>query len=360
MNIDNIRINPFEGIQNINDWAHHKSPKGDDFNNGRKHTLIAPCNMIIDKVGGPFNQIIGHSVDNGEVIRFAENANILVSQGERVDIFQPIATDALYREAQYKGTHVNGGDEVIRNPFLLLVTHTQAEARAIIDDNIVEPNHRKILGTAIANIRSKPVVKLDNKVGEIPADKEIDPLGYVYGEIRPDGNALWYVVTLDADGWPNGFVWSGGTTDTSPHDLSQMQEKPDIVVVEPPVVVVTPVEELPPVIEAPPIVIPPKNEQPKNEQPPIIIEHNSNGWEKLGEQIGDLFVILIPRARRKKIYNIVSKIGGICSAIGIVSLTISGMIGGEIGIKIAVGSALITAISSGIGALANRLADKNT
>jgi hypothetical protein len=228
-----IVFDPAEGLRLTADWAWHLKNNGgsggEDKSTGRKHTILAGCTGTVTSVGGGYGEVVIKLDDgSGRSVRTCEHATILVRKGQVItDPFTPIAQDALYRAPYYRDTHFNGiAANGARIPFSEMVTHTQSAARIALTPDPLEAFERLVLKGADANVRSKPVVKADNLIRKVKANTQIRPLGYVFGEIRPDGNALWYVLAVDADGYPVEFLWSGGTTDVAPHDLQQMQERP--------------------------------------------------------------------------------------------------------------------------------------
>jgi hypothetical protein len=228
-----IIINPAEGLDNIWSWKQHIAVHGvagggDDLATNRKHTIVSPCTGTVTSAGGPYGDIVirieGDS--KGRSIRIAENAKVLVKVGQKVNIFDPIAQDCLYRGGQYKATHFNGqARNGTRIPFLPMVNHTIASARKALAPDPLKATERLVLPNSNANLRSAPVVKSANKTGQAKAGTQVQALGYVFGAIV-DSNPLWYVTKVDSDRYPIEFLWSGGTTDIKPHDLKQLQERP--------------------------------------------------------------------------------------------------------------------------------------
>jgi hypothetical protein len=235
-----IIINPAEGLDDIWTWKQHVAVSGvagggDDLATNRKHTIVAPCTGTVTAAGGPYGDIVIRIAGDtkGRSIRIAENAKVLVRVGQKVEIFEPIAQDCLYRGRQYKATHFNGHTRNgTRIPFLPMVNHTIAAARKALAPDPLEATERLVSPKSYANLRSAPVVKSNNKTGRISAGTQVQALGYVFGAIE-QGNPLWYVTKVDADGFPIEFLWSGGTTDTKPHDLKQLQERSAVVEPDP-------------------------------------------------------------------------------------------------------------------------------
>jgi hypothetical protein len=238
-----IVINPCEGLRATANWQWHiknnNGQGGEDWSTGKKHTIVSPVIGVVTSVGGIYGEIVIKVDDDPEndSIRIAENAIILVKKGDPVDHFTPIARDALVRGGIARDTHFNGIRNGARIPFTGMITHTQAAARIALTVDPVEPTERAILPGANANVRTKPS-RSGELVTQIQAGKQIRVLSYVYGDIVND-NPLWYVLSVDAEGYPSTFLWSGGTTDTSPHDIIQAAEKPETPPVVPDDIIVT-------------------------------------------------------------------------------------------------------------------------
>lgn len=387
-NIDDITIDPFENIPDLagGSWAQHVIPKGNDKNNGRKHTIIAPFNGTVVRCGGVYNQIVLKS-KRGKFMRLAENATLApnIKPGYEFKIFEPIAFDALYRQGQYKGTHVNGGDENTRYPYSNDVTHTQEQARAIIAQaNAPKPPANTTSVTIVpgsnANLRSRPVAKTETFIKSLKANTIHPVIGYVYGEVN-NNNALWYVLSVGADGYPDTFLWSGITTTLNPIGLTQLQERPTL---PEPEIVVPPVdennggEEEPIITEPinpddgedntpdtsapttpahPHVPVPNNPEKEENMTNPNV---TPSSIDKLTTAIANVLFLTLPVDVRKRVYKASANVGAIGSAVGIAGLATAAVIGGKIGATILVASGSVTLVSTALTALASKLAEKNT
>lgn len=80
------------------------------------------------------------------------------------------------------------------------------------------PNQRQVASDAM-NVRSAALIAPENVVELIQPAAIIECKGYVHGQ-NVDGNDVWFV---RSDG---NYTWSGGYTDTTTHDLSDLTPKP--------------------------------------------------------------------------------------------------------------------------------------
>jgi hypothetical protein len=250
-----IIINPCEGAADINNWAAHvkaagASGGGDDFKVARDHILVAPASGVVTQAGGDtFNSII-IKIDGdpaGRSVRLCENANVHVKKGQHVKVFDVIAEGTLFREGEYKATHINGiNSKGVRIPFLPMVTMTKAAAHAALTPPPLKPTERRV---GIENSRRRTDAKLNAPIGAVPlnAGSVHTVMGWKDGDAY-EGSTVWF----DVDG-----LWSHSKTftDAGIHDLADLSPAP-------------PAEPAPPV-EAPPIQAPPADhDQGQQDQPP--------------------------------------------------------------------------------------------
>lgn len=378
-----IIINPYEGCERTADWAWHLRNNGgaggEDFSSGRKRTHIAAADGIAHFNGGKYGELTIALAD-GRIIRYAEVAKPIGKFPRPVKAFDPIGADALYRDPYYRDAHVNGiSVGGTRIPFTKMVTHTQKAARIAIDASVLLVTERVILSNADANIRTKPTTS-GQITGKAKAGVQIAPLGYVFG-MPVNGNPLWYVMKLDSEGYPTHFLWSGGTTDTKPHNLSPIKERPtttptpDTVVVppkvDPPVtVIVDPpkTEPVPPTETepVPPVTDPVKVDPPKIEPeevtviPTPALDPDASKLDNFFDKVVALLTFSAPKEVRRKVYEITSNIGVVGALIGAVALALAPVLGGETGSIIATIGASVTLISGAITSFASKLAKNNT
>lgn len=236
-----IIINPYEGYPIINGYS--AAHEGQDFGTPRIMDYVAASDGVVVQTGGEFNQIIVR-MNDGRYWRTAENAQILVSVGQRISIFQVIARNAFYRGGIYRSPHINGGGDNGRSIFTNMVTMTQAQAHAALTPAPTNPKIRVTIAVG-ANVRSTPEVSPTNLQIPFKANTAVMMEGFVHGGVAK-GSDLWFRHAL-------GYSHVSGFTDGGTHDL------PDLTPVAPPVVtppvIVPPVE--PPVVVVPPVVVPP-------------------------------------------------------------------------------------------------------
>lgn len=215
---------------------------------------------------------------------------------------------------------------------------------------VVAINQRQIIATKTARQRTKPSVLAPyNPNDNIDANKVITPKGFVESKLdggTVSGSNIWLELNSGT------FVHISGTTNKTTVGLTNLTV-PELEVPvdeeEPVIIPETPGEETPT----------PEPIEPDTDTDPIVdfdLDELDDALETAAEQIGPL----LPEPTRKKIYQVMSNAGLVLAAIGASALSTAGVVGGEIGAKIATGSAIATTVGLALSAGANKLAQVNT
>jgi hypothetical protein len=214
----------------------------------------------------------------------------------------------------------------------------------------VEPNQRKIISDRTARQRTQPSTNSTYNPNEnINVNTIITPLGFVESKIEGGivgGSNIWLKLT-------NGkFIHISCVTNKTTENLINLTE-PEL--------------EVPDVIENPetPIEIPEEENPvvdtniPETDTDPIVdinLDELDDALETTAEHIGPL----LPEQTRNSIYKIMSNAGLVLAAVGASALSTAGVVGGDIGAKIAAGSAIATTVGLALSAGANKLAEINS
>lgn len=190
--------------------------------------------------------------------------------------------------------------------------------------------------------------------------------GYSTREIQTLLNALGYGLIVDGE---YGDKTTAAVADfQSKHGLTQDGDVGDLTmpvlrgvvaglgtppVTDPPVTTPTVTE---PPVTTPPVVDPPVVVPPKEPVTNIDLEKLDDTAVVIAEQAS----VWLPTATRKKIYQVVSVVGAALTSVGIVGVSISGLIGGTVGAQVALISGIVSTVAGAAGAAAAKLADKNT
>ena len=235
----NVIINPAEGYPMIATYAAHKSQGslGEDFKTPRYGDIRSSTDGVVESVGGTYHEIVVRTPWGGRW-RMAEVGEILVSKGATVSLGQVIGRNALNRGGIFRGLHLNWGGSTGRSQFTANVTHTLAQANAILHP-VLAANQRVLSVAANARVAPSTTAGI-NRV--VPKGTVLTIQDYRRDGDAVGGNTEWF---HSADGF---YFHTSLFTSNSKAGIPDATP----VVIEPPIII-EPEPEPPVVIPEPPV-----------------------------------------------------------------------------------------------------------
>ena len=236
----NVIINPAEGYPMIATYEEHKSQGslGEDFKTPRYGDIRSATDGVVESVGGTYHEIVVRTPWGGRW-RMAEVGEILVSKGATVSLGQVIGRNALNRGGIFRGLHLNWGGSTGRSQFTANVTHTLAQANAILHP-VLAANQRVLSVAANARVGAPSTTAPIDRV--VPKGTVLTIQDYRRDGGAVGGNTEWF---HSADGF---YFHTSLFTSNSKAGIPDATP----VVIEPPIII-EPEPEPPVVIPEPPV-----------------------------------------------------------------------------------------------------------